>query len=284
MTGRILVTGGAGLVGSAVVTALGAAGHPVTALVLPGTDFDADGVRVVHGDARDPDVVTDAVTGADAVVHLAAIPDPWHDPAPVVFGNNTLATFAVLWTAAEHGVRRFAIASSVNATGLPMSPHHPLPARYPLDEAQPPDIADPYSLSKQVDEQTLRAVCRRFGGSGVALRLPLVVNEERARSLRDWLDGRPGEGVADGWSWLDVRDAAEAFRLAVTAEYTGTHVLQLAAPQTYARTDTEELLDRHAPGVPRDRRWPGRESPVDTSRAAALLGFTPTHTDTLDRS
>ncbi len=100
---------------------------------------------------------------------------------PVTFGNNTLATFTTLWTAAEAGVRRFAIASSINALGLLMNPRHPAPASLPLDEHTPTLIADPYSLSKQVDEHTLRAVCERFGASGAALRLPLVVPPLRRR-------------------------------------------------------------------------------------------------------
>jgi nucleoside-diphosphate-sugar epimerase len=270
----VLVTGGEGLVGSAVVAQLLAHGHPVTTLTLP----DArphDGVRVVRGDARDPEAVADAADGAAAVVHLAAIPNPWHDPAPTVFGNNVLATFTVLWTAAERGVRRFAIAGSVNATGLPMNPHRPKPPRYPIDESVPADIADPYSLSKHADETTLRAVCRRFGASGAALRLPLMVAPERAAELRAWSAARAAEGAAEGWSWLDVRDGAEAFRLAVVADYEGPHVVQVAATDTIQGTPTEELLDRHAPDIARARAFPGHEAPVDTARARDLLGFVP---------
>jgi nucleoside-diphosphate-sugar epimerase len=280
VTARILVTGGEGLVGSPLVAHLLAHGHAVTTLTLPGAE-PHEGVRVVRGDARDPDVVAEAADGVDAVIHLAAIPDPFHDPATTVFANNTVATFTVLWTAAEHGVRRFAIASSVNATGRPMNPHRPLPPRFPVDEDVALDLADPYSLSKQVDEHTLRAVCRRFDATGVAFRLPLMVSEAMGMKLRDWDTGRLEESIADGWGWLDVRDSAEAFRLAITHDYTGTHVLHLAAPETCAAPETEELIARFAPGVPRDERYPGRQVPVDTSRATALLGFLPRFTGTL---
>jgi nucleoside-diphosphate-sugar epimerase len=271
---RILVTGAEGLVGSAVVPHLLAHGHEVTTLSRPEVD-PHDGVRVVRGDARDVAAVAAAAHEAGAVVHLAAIPDPYSDPAPVVFGNNVLATFTVLWTAAEQGVRRFAIASSVNATGLPMNPHHPPPPYYPIDESVPPDIADPYSLSKQADEHTLRAVCRRFGASGVAFRLPLIISASNSARMRAWQTARPADGVGDGWAWLDVRDAAEAFRLAVCAGYEGTHTLQVAAPDTIQPVPTEELMARHAPGVPRSVEFPGRTAPVDTHRATRLLGFTP---------
>jgi nucleoside-diphosphate-sugar epimerase len=270
---RVLVTGGEGLVGSAVVAHLLAHGHEITTLTLPDTT-PHEGVRVVRGDARDRAAVAEAADGADAVAHLAAIPSPFHHPADEVFGNNALATFTVLWTAAEQGVRRFAIAGSVNATGLIMNPRQPPPPRYPIDETTEPDVADPYSLSKQVDELTLRAVCRRFDAAGFALRLPLMISATNRAGLRAWAAENAAGGRGDGWGWLDVWDAAEAFRLALTVPCAGAHVVHVAATDTFQDTPTEELLARHAPDVPRDRRFTGRTAPVDTTRARELLGFT----------
>jgi nucleoside-diphosphate-sugar epimerase len=261
---RVLVTGAEGLVGSAVVAGLREHGHTVLAL---------------DGDARDPAAVAGAIQaggihdGIDAVAHLAAIADPLADPYQL-FANNTQATFNVLWTAAEHGVRRFAIASSANASGLRLNPHRPRPDRYPIDEHSGGDVADPYSLAKRVDEQTLAAVCRRFGATGVALRLPLMISPSNLDNLRRWTAEHLEDGVGDGWAWLDVRDGAEAIRLALTANYTGAHVVQVAASETFVDTPTDELLARHAPGVPRPG-YPGHAAPLDTSRATALLGFTP---------
>jgi len=271
---HILVTGGEGLVGSAVVARLLEAGHPVTTLSRPHAT-PHPGVRVVRGDARDVDAVTEALRGVDAVAHLAAIPRPSGDPPPLVFGNNVMATFTVLWTAAESGVRRFVIAGSVNATGLLQNPFQPLPQRFPVDEDTCHDVADAYSLSKLTDESTLRAVCRRFEASGVALRLPLMISPGNAVALRQWTAEHAAQGVGDGWGWLDVRDGAEAFRLALTAEYTGAHVVHVAAPVTTQVAPTSELLARHAPNVPVEGSFPGRTAPIDTSRAQRLLGFQP---------
>jgi len=275
-TPTVLVTGADGLVGRAVVQRLLETGHRVTALTLPGAAPQAD-VRTVVGDARDADVVRDAVRGADAVVHLAAIPHPFGHPAATVFGNNAVATFTVLWTAAEEGIRTFAIASSVNATGLLMNPSHPLPARYPIDETTPAELADPYSLSKAVDEMILDAVTRRFDACGIALRLPLILSPDNAEGLREWQAERPREGAGDGWAWLDARDGAEAFRLAIELREPGAHVLHVAAPETIQPIPTEDLISRHAPNVPRERSFPGFDAPVDTSRARSLLGFVPQH-------
>lgn len=271
---RILVTGAEGRVGRAVVARLLEAGHPVTTLSLPEATAHA-GVRVVRGDARDTAAVADALTDVVAVAHLAAHPTPRGRPAAEVYANNVVATFSVLWTAAEHGVRRFVIASSVNALGLLFNPHAPLPARYPLDETTPVDVADPYSLSKRADEDTLRAVCRAFDGSGVALRMPLVVAPGEADALRAWAREHVADGARDGWGWLDVRDAAEAFRAALTDRSTGVHVIQLAARTTLQELPTAELLARFAPEVPVAGTFPGHEAPIDTSAARRLLGFEP---------
>jgi nucleoside-diphosphate-sugar epimerase len=273
---RILVTGGDGMVGSAVVRHLLTTGHDVTTLTLPGvTPHDGVSpkeVRRVFGDARSVPSVTDALDGVDAVAHLAAIPNPLADPATVVFANNTQATFTVLWTAASLGVRRFAIASSVSAAGRSFNPHRPLPAAYPVDESMPADLGDPYGLSKHVDEVTLGTVCRRFGAAGVALRLPLMIAPSNLAQMRR---ADLASEVGNGWAWLDVRDGAEAFRLALTVPLDGAHVVHLAAAEIFPDGETADLLDRHAPGVPRQRSFAGREVPVDTGRARALLGFEP---------
>ncbi|MET0772784.1 MAG: NAD(P)-dependent oxidoreductase [Candidatus Limnocylindrales bacterium] len=273
---RILVTGGGGRVGRAVVARLLDAGHPVTTLSLADA-VPQQGVRVVRGDARDPAIVADALEDVEAVAHLAAIPTPRGRPAPEVFANNVTATFSVLWTAAERGVRRFVIASSVNAIGLLFHPHRPLPARYPLDETTPADIADPYSLSKATDEATLHAVCRAFGGSGVALRMPLMVAPADAAGLTTWAREHDADGARDGWGWLDVRDGAECFQLALDGAYEGVHVLQVAAPTTLQERSTAELLARYAPGVPVRGALTGHAAPIDTGRARSVLGFEPRH-------
>jgi nucleoside-diphosphate-sugar epimerase len=159
--------------------------------------------------------------------------------------------------------------------GFLLNPHRSSPPRYPIDESVPPDVADPYSLSKQVDELTLAAACRRFGASGVAFRLPLMISPANVDKLRAWKRDRSEEGAAEGWSWLDVRDGAEAFRLALVGDYTGAHVLVVAAPTVFHDQPTDPLLDRYAPGVPRREPYPGRTAPIDTGRATRLLGFTP---------
>src|SRR5690606_23874134 len=129
---RVLVTGAAGRIGRGVLDVLDREHIAATALVLedPG-DLAAD--RVVVGDAGSPAVAARAVEGADAVVHLAAIPTPMDDPAEVVFGTNTMATFAVLDAAGRAGVRRAVIASSQSAWGTAFAPFELHPVSLPVD-------------------------------------------------------------------------------------------------------------------------------------------------------
>src|SRR5206468_7349833 len=111
--------------------------------------------------------------------HLAAIPSPELAPWPEVFADNVTSTFNVLSAAGEAGVRRMMLASSINASGVPMNSHDVRPAYYPFDEDLPTDIDDPYSLSKAVDEQTARMVARHWGADVVAVRFPLTVEWDR---------------------------------------------------------------------------------------------------------
>ncbi|MBU2666597.1 NAD-dependent epimerase/dehydratase family protein [Actinoplanes bogorensis] len=103
MPAHVLVTGAAGLIGTAVLDLLAAQGITSTALVLESDQTRAS--RTLVADARDTGSVADALDGADAVIHLAAIPRPGHDPDEVVFGRNTQATFTVFDQAARRGDR-----------------------------------------------------------------------------------------------------------------------------------------------------------------------------------
>jgi nucleoside-diphosphate-sugar epimerase len=274
---RVLVTGAAGLVGSAVLDLLAGLGTPATALVLepPGRPLPAD--RIVTGDARDPETVADALRGADAVIHLAAIPAPDREPDAEVFGRNTQATFTVLDEAGRAGVRRAAIASSYAICGLPFA-RRPLRMPYlPIDTALPLQITDPYALSKLTDEATAAMIWRQYGMSVVSMRLPFVGNREDRlpRVARHWADD-PRAGAAEVWGYLDVRDAARAMVAALDPAEPGNHVVYVAAPETLAPYPTEELIEKFHPGVPHPP-FAGRAVPIDLAPARDLLGFTAEH-------
>lgn len=126
-TWNVMVTGGAGYVGSALVPKLLDAGHTVTVLdlYLYGEDV-LDGVRgnpklrEVKGDLRDPAVVADALKGCDAVIHLACISnDPSFELDPDLGRSINLDAFRPLVKASKAaGVKRFIYASSSSVYGI----------------------------------------------------------------------------------------------------------------------------------------------------------------------
>ncbi len=280
---RVLITGAAGLIGRTACRHFAEAGYEVTALVLedPG---DLQAGRVVVGDATDRGAVVDALAGADAVVHLAAIPAPELGSPDAVFAGNTAATFAVLDAAGERGVRNAVIASSINALGYRYGPQQPAHPEYlPLDERMPSRAADPYSLSKVVDELTAQAMHRRHGMDVVALRFPMVagfgddaVADDRLPGYLDRIAADPGHAAPDLWLYLETRDAARAAELALRPTRPGAHTVFVAAPENSTPYPTEQLLAAFHPEVPRRATFAGRQAPVDLSAARDLIGFTAT--------
>jgi len=275
--GRVLVTGAGGQIGSAVTERLLAAGHPVTAFDRDFADpCPAD--RVITGDATSETDIAEAMTDAVGVVHLAAIPGlGGADPYPL-FRLNTDATFNVLQAAADRGVRRTAIASSIQATGIPNGHHDVLPAYYPIDEDLPADVGDAYSLSKQVDEGTAQMIVRLHELVVVAFRFPFTTTVDNLRDAARSAVENPSAGRAEGWSYLDVRDAAEAARLAlVTPLPVALHVIGLAAPDNLPGLDAAQLAAQHAPQVEVRGTVTGTMSLCSTARAAELLGWRAGH-------
>jgi nucleoside-diphosphate-sugar epimerase len=274
--GRVLVTGAAGNIGTATTRYLVEQGIAVTALSKAGP-FPPEADRTVIADATSPEAFVRALDDVDAVVHLAAIPHPNLGTPYEVFRTNVLSTFAVLSEAGEHGVRRAVIASSINALGFPMNRHLPLPAYFPLDEEMPTDPEDAYSLSKLVDETTIRMAARRWGMDIVALRFPFVGDGDRLAAHAERVRSDPARFMREGWAYLDSRDAARAIYLALSAPVSGTAVIALAAADNFLDEPTPELLAKFAPGIPVRRAIAGRSSAIDTTRAKTILGFVPEH-------
>ncbi|WP_046499925.1 NAD-dependent epimerase/dehydratase family protein [Streptomyces odonnellii] len=271
---RVLVTGAAGHIGQFVRDNLLARGHLVVATdLIPVDDPRAEAVHT--GDLRDPGLVRKAMDGADAVVHLGAIPHPKSDDASDLFATNCLTAHRVLDEAGRCGVRRVVAASSMAAVGLAWSPVPQSPRYVPLDEEHPTLVQDPYGLSKIVLEETARATHRRYGTDIVCLRFPFTGTGQRLRLQLDAVRADPAAHRMDLWGWLDTRDAAEAVRRALETELSGCHVLQVTARDTSSPVPTAELMQRYHPGVPAFAELAGHGSLFDTGACARLLGFVP---------
>ena len=132
---KVTITGGAGYIGARASRELLSAGHEVTVLdsLLHGQDevasaLEASGIRMIRGDVRDPAARRDALDGAAAVVHLAAIVG---DPACALDPGlsqtvNVDATRAVVADAEAAGVERFVFASTCSNYGRMTDPLVPI--------------------------------------------------------------------------------------------------------------------------------------------------------------
>jgi nucleoside-diphosphate-sugar epimerase len=154
---RVLVTGGAGYVGSRLVPALLAAGHDVTVvdLYLYGDDvFGAASndprLHQVHGDIRDADLLERELAGCDAVIHLACISnDPSFELDPGLGKSINFDAFRPMVQAAKRqGVRRFVYASSSSVYGVKEAPNV-------TEEMELEPLTD-YSKYKAMCEDVLR--------------------------------------------------------------------------------------------------------------------------------
>ncbi|MEQ9318544.1 MAG: UDP-glucose 4-epimerase GalE [Polyangiaceae bacterium] len=169
MARRILVTGGAGYVGSHAVRALLGAGCDVVVLDDLSTGHRAavsSEVELIVGDVRDEAAVERAFSGRglDAVFHFAArsiVPDSVRDPLGYLDGNIGGA-HAILRAALAHDVERFVLSSTAAVYGEPEVAL--------IDEEQPLAPTNPYGESKLVIERTLSWLGKAHGLRWAALR------------------------------------------------------------------------------------------------------------------
>lgn len=167
---QYLVTGGAGFIGSNIVTELVARGQQVRVLDNFATgqrrnlaELTKD-IEVVEGDIRSYHLVREAVKGVDFILHQAALPSVPRSVRDPITSNevNVMGTLNVLQAAREAGVKRLVFASSSSVYGA----NPDLPKR----EAMCPAPLSPYAISKLAGEQYCLAFWRLYGFETVCLR------------------------------------------------------------------------------------------------------------------
>jgi UDP-glucose 4-epimerase len=167
-TGSVLITGGAGFIGSHLVEYLaGWAKVRVLDNFRTGAKANLQGlaVEVCDGSILDPDALKPAMKGIRTVVHLAAmasVPESLDQPQLCLELNDT-GTLRVLTAAAEAGVKRFIFASSSAVYGSSSG--------VPQVECMTPNPETPYAVSKYLGEQHVERFLKADGMSTVSLRL-----------------------------------------------------------------------------------------------------------------
>jgi len=231
----VLVTGGCGYIGSALVPLCQRAAAVERVVVLDdlssgsprallGTLGDDNGAKLGfrQGGVREYGDVESAMRGADAVIHLAAVTGAakTHDIPDLTRAVNYEGTENVLKAAGKLGVGNVVFASSCNVYGRATSTD--------IDEETDPDPINPYAETKHAAESLLREYCETHDMQGTALRMStnyghapgvrfnLVVNTFVFRALTE----RALTVYGDGSNWrpfIHVRDAARAYRDAALA-------------------------------------------------------------------
>jgi nucleoside-diphosphate-sugar epimerase len=285
---KIVVTGGTGRLGRYLTKELLEHGHEVSSLdmVVPAEQacpsFAVD-LREVKG-------LFSVFAGAEAVMHLARIPFPYtangFDPAsglwqtPDVaadterFCRNVTITYNVLVASVEAGVKKIVCGSSLAVYGLyyPASPN--APDYLPIDENHPLVPQDPYGMTKLVGEKLCDSFARKKQVQIASLRFAGIATDEQYPILREKRKDPLWRGTGALWSYIDVRDAAVACRLAVERDFSGHEAFNICAPHTILKEPTLELVQRYLAQVKLVKsglrgNWCG----YDAGKAESLLGF-----------
>ena len=274
MARKTVVTGGSGRLGAHTVAAMLAAGYEVLSLDVARPrerlceSWTADLTR--SGD------LFEAFEDADSVIHLAAFQAPTEAADSVVFGNNVTASYNVLRAAAQTGVRRVVMASSIAAYGFIYAPEFRPPVTLPLHEDDPCRPRDSYALSKAFGEQLADSFVETSAMSVASLRISGVNFDLSYASFPErWAD--PARLLGGFWAYVDARDGAEACRLAAEADIGGHRVYNIAAATSRDPTPTEALVQEYLPGTRIKDGMAGCWGGLDVARARDELGFETGH-------
>ena len=269
---NIVVTGGSGKAGRAVLTDLVAHGYSVTN-VDTAASRDPDEPTLI-ADLTDLGQTIECLRGADAVVHLAAVPAPNILPDGETFRVNMMSTYNVFSAATRLGVEKVVWASSETLIGIPFEREQP---RYaPIDEDHPRLPEFHYALSKLAGEVIAEQFNRWTGVPFVALRYSNVMEEDDyTRFPGFWQE--PRSRAWNLWGYVDARDVAQCTRLALERDVPGAEAFLVAAGATCMTTTNHELMTEFFPAVPLRGDIGDHDTLLSIDKARRLLGYAPTH-------
>ena len=287
---RIVVTGGAGFIGSNLVDRLLRNDHVVVAF----DNFSTGQARfleqaraaasftLIEGDTLDPHALARAFRGADFVFHLAANADVRHGPQHPDrdLEQNTVATFNVLEAMRANGIRRIAFASTGSIYGEPDVFPTPENAPFPIQTSL-------YGASKLAGEALISAYCEAFGFQGYIFRFVSVLGERYSHGhvfdfYRSLLRNPDELSVLGNGrqrkSYLYVQDCIDAMLLAIERSTDKVNIFNLGTDEHCQVTESIGWITEYLGLAPRlvytggDRGWIG-DSPfifLDCRRIRSL--------------
>jgi dihydroflavonol-4-reductase len=304
---KILVTGGTGFLGKALVDRLLEAGHAVRLLARsPPSGSTARSVDYLRGDLRDPGSIRASLEGIEILYHLAGLVSFAPEDGRAMYELHVECTQRLLREAAEAGVRRIVLASTSGTIAVSKEDRVGTEADdYPIAAVG----RWPYYLSKIYQEKVALQFCREHSIPLIVLNPSLLLGPGDDRLSSTWLVAKflnrdlPGM-PSGGLSFVDVRDAADLFARAIErGEVGGRHLIGVNMPFSEFFGRLERLSGVGAPklklplglnvlGVKILERWakargvePSIDSPsveigehffyLDASKAERELGFRP---------
>ena len=271
----VLVTGGSGRIGSAVVRHANDAGYRTVSIDRVRDAGAAD--RFIDVDVTDAGQVYGAVAMAepDAIIHLGAIPNAGRDPDHVVYESNAMGAYNVLRAAAALDVDSVCSASSIQAMGTSVEGW----VKYlPVDEEHPMVPRNPYELGKQSVEMLSDGFARQDGPptSLATFRFPHVQTDE---AFQEWLP-QEREELTGGrgrylFAYCAIDDVARLLLQAVETDLDGHERFWVSAPDTRTTVPTEELIEEFHPQATVATDLAGSDPLISTAKAANLLGWRP---------
>lgn len=281
---KVIVTGGAGFIGSHLVDALVGRGFDVHVIdnLVAGKKEQVNPKATLHElDVTDLDAIRSVFSGATFVFHLAALPSvPYSIEHPIeTQKTNVDGTLAVLVASTEAGVKRVIFSASSAAYGDQET--------LPLSENLPMQPKSPYALHKCAGELYCRTWSEVYGLPTVSLRYFNVYGARSrsegayasavARFLAQRGRGEPLTIVGDGEQTRDfvhVADVVHANILAMESDKVGRgEVINIGTGEEVSVNEIAALIGGPTVSVP--ARLEPRRSVADNVRAKDLLGWSP---------
>jgi nucleoside-diphosphate-sugar epimerase len=269
---KIVVTGGSGKAGRAAVRELLEHGYDVLNVdIAPPREPIARHLAV---DLMQLGEAIEALTGADAVIHLAANPNPQGWTEERMFRHNTTTTYNIFRAATVLGLQRVVWASSETTLGLPFDRE---PPRYlPIDEEHPLFPESSYALSKVISEEMARQFSRWSGIAFVGLRFSNIMEPGDYQKFPGFWDD-PRKRKRNLWGYVDARDVAQSCRLGLEANVQGAEAFIVAAADTVMNRPNREFIAAVYPGVPLRDGIGDFDTLLSIDKARRLLGYAPKH-------
>lgn len=278
---RVVVTGSSGRIGQQVVKELAAHDYQVIATDIARAPADLPaGVQYMQADmtkaADAAGVLTFRGKKPDAVLHLAAIPNPTKDPPEVVYATNVLSVYNVVEMVGTLGIPKLIETSSINWLGMDFRTHEWWPSYLPVDEFHPHQAQDPYALSKFVGEQAAAMIRNRCGTEVISIRPPYVVFTDWWPDVVKRVHDDPLSFASGLWAYIDVRDLAIAYRKALETHVRLHESFYIVADDALAERPVAEL----APQVSQElgkkaTALTGTQPGVDNGKAKRMLDWRP---------